>query len=139
MAKKSQTAIEFVILIGFLLFFFTVFFLTIRENMSEKIKERQNLLVRDIAIIVQDEINLALEASDGYYREFKIPQNINGKDYDIDIVESMVYVNLQDKHAISLPVANVTGNIAKGSNIIKKENGEIKLNVWKNIKTHVIY
>lgn len=128
MAKKSQSAIEFMILVGFILFFFTLFFLAIRENMSDKLNERKNLAVKEIALSVQNEINLALKASDGYFRPFEIPEKINNQDYDISIVEKMVYVNLQDKHAIALPVANITGEIKKGKNEIKKENGEIKLN-----------
>ena len=57
MSKRSQTAIEFVTLVSFLLFIFTVFFLIIQENMSDKLIERQNLRVKEVAITVQEEIN----------------------------------------------------------------------------------
>ena len=127
--KKSQTAIEFVILISFILFFFTVFFLAIQGNMSDKIREKQNLMVKDIALAVQDEINLALQSSDGYRREFKIPEKIGNQDYEINITEEMVYVRIDDEYAMALPVTNITGDVRKGDNTIKKENGEIKLNV----------
>lgn len=127
--KQAQSAIEFVILIGFILFFFTVFFLAIQGNMADKLKEKQNLAIKEVALTVQDEINLASRSSDGYYREFKIPEKISNKDYDINITEDMVYVRTQDgKSAIALPVATVTGGIDTGENIIKKENGEVKLN-----------
>lgn len=127
--EKSQTAIEFMILIGFVLFFFTVFFLAIGGNMSDKLREKKNLDIKDIALTVQDEINLALQSSDGYSRNFTLPEKIGNEDYDIDIVGDMVYVRTVDnKYAIALPVANVTGNIRKNENTIKKENGEIKLN-----------
>ena len=46
--EKSQSAIEFIILVGFILFAFTVFFLLIQENMSDKIKERKIQLKKDL-------------------------------------------------------------------------------------------
>jgi len=128
--KNSQTSIEFFILVGFVLFFFTAFFLTIHENISDKIKERQTKLVIEIASTVQDEIDLAFESIDGYYREFTIPDYVASKSYKINITEGMVYVRTTDgKQAIALPVQNITGEIRKEENIIKKENGVVKLNV----------
>ena len=129
--KKSQSAIEFVILVGVVLFFFTAFFLAIRGNMSDRIRDRQNLLIKEIALTIQDEINLASQSSEGYYREFQIPQKAGGQDYNIEITEGLVYVEIKDIHTIALPVANVTATtINKGStlNVIKKENGQVKLN-----------
>jgi len=127
--KKAQSAIEFVILIAFILFFFIIFLSIIYENTYEKNKDRKNLLIREIALGVQGEINLALESSDGYSRNFAVPEKADNEEYTINITEGMVYVKTYDgKHAIALPVANVTGNIQKGSNTIKKENNEIKLN-----------
>jgi len=131
-SKLSQSAIEFMILVGFLLFSFTVFFIAIQGNMNDKLKERQALAVKNVAIIVQDEINLAFQSSEGYYREFNIPENINGKGYEINITGGLVYLVTDDKkYAIALPVKNVTGDVKKHPNInfIKKESGEIKLNV----------
>lgn len=127
--KRSQTAIEFVILVGFVLFFFTVFSLVIQGNMSDKLREKKNLAIKEIALTVQDEINLALESSDGYSREFKIPKNLNGQNYEITINEQMVYIHTPDnKYAMALPVGNVTGNIQIDINKIRKENGKVYLN-----------
>lgn len=128
--KNAQSAIEFVILVGFILFAFTAFFLTIQGNISDELRERKNLAIKEVALSVQGEINLALEASEGYYREFKIPERIVNQDYEINITDERVYVRTKDgKNAISLPVFNVTGDVQKGTNSIKKESGEIKLNI----------
>lgn len=128
-SKRSQSAIEFVILVAFLLFSFTILFLVIQGNMYDKIKERQIFAVKNVAITVQDEINLAFQSSEGYSREFKIPEKINGDNYDIILTDGLVYVNTTNgKYAIALPVKNVIGEIQKNTNIIKKENGEIILN-----------
>lgn len=127
--KKSQSATEFLILTGVIIFFFTVFFVAVEESMSDKIKEEQTDAVKEIALTVQNEINLALKSSEGYYREFKVPMEVSGKDYDVTIVEEMVYVKTTDnKHAIALPVTNTTGQITKGANIIKKQGGIIYIN-----------
>ena len=129
MSKRSQSAIEFVIFVAFLLFSFTILFLVIQGNMYDKIKERQIFAVKNVAITVQDEINLAFQSSEGYSREFKIPEKINGDNYDIVLTDGLVYVNTTDgKYAIALPVKNVVGGIQKNTNIIKKEDGEIILN-----------
>ena len=129
MNEKAQTAIEFVILVGFILFFFTIFFISIQENMSDKLSEKQNLMLKQTALTIQDEINLALDSSDGYSREFNVPEKIGNRDYDVSLVEDMVYLKTQDeKYAMALPIAKVTGQVVKGKNIIKKENGEIKIN-----------
>ena len=129
-SKHSQTAIEFMIIIGFLLFAFTVFFLAIQISTADKIKEEQIRSVKEIIMGVQEEINLAFESRDGYYREFKIPINVNGIEYNIQIVENLVYLNTSDgKNAIALPIQNVIGDVLIPDNFIKKEEGIIKLNV----------
>ena len=132
MFKKSthaQSSIEFIILLGFLLFAFSAFFLIIQGNMSDKLDARNNMAIKGIAIQVQDEINFAFSSSEGYYREFKIPENINGVNYDIELGDGVVYVNQQDKYALSLPIKDFRGDIVKGNNYIKKLGGEVLLNL----------
>lgn len=129
--SKSQTAIEFVILIAFVLFFFVTFSLVIQGNMSDKLREKKNLAIKEIALTVQDEINLASSSSDGYFRTFKLPKDLNGQAYNIELNEGMVYIyTFDNKYAMALPIANVTvvNLIQKGVNNITKENGEVKLN-----------
>jgi len=129
-SNLAQSAIEFLILTGFLLFSFTILFVAIQGNMSDKIRERQELAVKSVAIAVQDEINLASQSMDGYYRQFKIPKEINGREYEINITDGVVYLRTIDgKYAIALPVQNVTGYLEKENpNIIRKENGIVYLN-----------
>ncbi|MFH1711594.1 MAG: hypothetical protein ABH840_04745 [Nanoarchaeota archaeon] len=125
--KKSQSAIEFVVLFSALLFFFSVFFLVIQEKNAEKIEEQQNELLKITAYSVQGEIALAFKSSEGYSREFTVPAKMGNSDYSIQITERMVYVN-DSKNAIALPVHEVDGNLVKGANLIKKENGRVVLN-----------
>ena len=129
MLKKSQSSVEFLILIGVVIFFFIVFTFAINLNMSDKIREKQNNLLIDTAKILQDEINLASKSTDGYYRVFKLPLDLNGREYNISIAEKLVYAkSLDNRDAIALIIPDVIGQPIKGNNNIKKEDGIIVLN-----------
>jgi hypothetical protein len=130
MKSKSQSSIEFIILIAFVLFFFVVFFIFIQARMSDDIRSKQDKAVEEVALTVQDEINLASGASEGYSRVFSIPDKIGNVDYSVSLVGNSVYVQTQDnRSAILLPVASITGNIIKGANEIRKVNESIYLNL----------
>jgi len=127
--RKAQSAIEFFILIGAVFFFFIAFLVALQINISDKTKENVNLVIQDITLSVQDEINLASESSDGYYREFIISEKVMNLDYEINVEEGVVFARTDDgKYAISYPVAEVTGDVQKGTNSIRKDDGVIYLN-----------
>ncbi len=129
MDKRLQTSLEFIIMIGFVLMFFSVFLLIIQENISRKLEQKQNREVNELASEIQYEINLALETSDGYYREFSIPEKVANRDYNIRVAEGLVYLNTTDgKYAVALPIPEVNGTLQNGTNTIRKQNGEILLN-----------
>lgn len=128
-SKKAQVGIEFIIIIGALLFFISLFLLVIQENMKDKIYQRENTIVKEIALTVQNEINLALQSGDGYFREFTLPQKAGNLDYEINIDSGIVYIKTtNNRHALTIPIANVIGNINVTNNIIEKINGIIYLN-----------
>ena len=127
--KKSQSAIEFVILCGVIVFFLTIFLLAIGEAKGEKVKEEKRIHVQNLAYEIENEIELAAVSSEGYTRQFKIPEDIAGMVYEATITENVVYIKTIDgKYAIALPIPNVTGQINIGENIIKKENNLILIN-----------
>ncbi len=127
--KRGQSSIEFLILVGAVLFIFIIFLGLFQQNIGQKTIEKRNHEVTELALTVQNEINLASEASNGYRRQFTIPQKILGSDYDINITSGSVYVRTRDgKHALAIPVQNVTGDMNKTINNIRKVNGTIYLN-----------
>ena len=127
--KKSQSAMEFMIIVGVLLLIVLGISYTFYQNISEKEKQQKNLVFHELAKTVQKEIELASKTFDGYQREFEIPDKVAEKEYNITIVESVVFVQTTDgKIALALPVKNVTGQIQKGQNIIRKINGSVFLN-----------
>ena len=128
-SRRAQAAIEFLIVLGAVLFFMSIFILAIQKNHQDKIYLQQNIQVKEIALTVQNEINLALESSEGYSRQFNIPEKAGSLDYDIIIDSGIVHIKTtNNKHALTLPIAEVTGNINKTQNKIEKINGIILLN-----------
>lgn len=128
MKERGQVAIEFMVLFGFVLASFVVFFLIIQNSAEDRAEEAQNAEIRELALVVKDEIALAFRSPDGYYREFELPLYDNGE-YNITIQENLVFVVSGDEdHAISMSVQDIEGQILKYQNVIRKEDGTIKLN-----------
>ena len=125
--SKAQGAVEFVVLFGAVMFFFIMFFSIVQMNISDKNKEKEQIIVQNVALNVQDEISLASGSTDGYSRSFSIPQEILGENYDITVANGYVNVSLK-KFVVFYKVAEVQGSIQKGNNFIKKENGAVYLN-----------
>ena len=128
--KKAQTAIELIIVMSFLIFFFIIFMGVIQGKIQEKSEEKKTIIIKDIVKTIQEEIDLATKSTDGYRREFKLPEKIINDDYEISIFEGIVYAKTTDqKHAIAVNIKNVTGNISnEETNIITKQNGIIRIN-----------
>ena len=118
--KKAQSTVEFMVLVAGVLLFFTAFLYVVQNNISDKAKEERSEAIRDIGLIVQDEVILASESSDGYVRNFVLPNDVFGMDYYVNISEELVYIRTADgKYAMALPVFNVTGQPQKGNNVIR--------------------
>ncbi|MEM3074453.1 MAG: hypothetical protein QW727_00725 [Candidatus Pacearchaeota archaeon] len=125
--KRGQGIIEFIVIFGAILFFFVLFLGVISGNINEKNKEKENIIVQNIALNVREEIALASKSSNGYSRKFNLPQTIIGKNYEVKIVNNSIYVYTEDT-GVLYNIVPVNGEILKGENIIKKENGEVYLN-----------
>jgi len=129
MVKKGQSAIEFMIIIGVVLFFFIAFLGALQVQSSDKVKERRTVEVQEVALTVRGEIDLASDASDGYQRNFDLPLTISRENYNVSIVEGLVYVITEDERdALTYPIVDVIGQPQKGNNLIRKVNGVIYLN-----------
>ena len=133
MIKQSQSSIEFMILVGFVLFAFTIFLAFIYEDISDNIIKSNNRELLDVAKIIKEEVDLAYKSSDGYQRVFKIPYKIGNLDYEINITEDLVYIKTENgKYSASIPVKRInysgSSGLIKGDNIIEKINGEIFIN-----------
>lgn len=118
---------EFMILAGFLLFMFLIILGIVSDNASYLNKKRDIIVGEDLVTKIQKELNLAARVKDGYYREFKLPQKLGKKDYNIVIIGNEVIASTK-KQDFWRVIPNVTGTINKGANKINKTNGIIYLN-----------
>lgn len=126
---KAQSAIEFMILVGFSLTVFLILLIVINDNISDNLRQKKDLEVKQLGISVQDEMNLAAKASDGYKREFFLNDRVSGEEYNINLTEGMVYIlTKSERHSIGLPIPPFDGQIKLGLNKIRKINGKVKLN-----------
>ena len=89
--------------------------------------------VQNLAI---NEIKIAESVSDNYYREFNLPNNINGFQYTINIItgvgnstEMVIRYNQSDKEIVYFleSYVNSSSTIGYGLNNITKNNGIIEI------------
>lgn len=124
MEKRGQIAVEFLITVGILLFFLVLFLIALEISSNEKNYEKESILVNEIGLSIKNEIDLAYESSNGYYREFNIPNTIFNKEYILNYSGNRIYLRT-GKIGASFLVLNYTGNISKGTNVIEKKGGEV--------------
>lgn len=129
LSSKAQSSVELITIVGAVLFFFIVIIAALHQGLGNKNTEKRNFEFQEVATLVQNELNIAAKSSNGYSRTFTIPQKIEGFDYSIQIIESSIYINSTEaKFASAIPAQNVTGQIQKGDNFIRKIDGVIYLN-----------
>ena len=116
--------------------FVIIFLGVINTNISEKTRENRDLVMQEIAFAVQDEINLAFRASEGYSRQFELPSDLLGLEYKLRVKENSIVRSTNGKHAMALStleddVLNVNypyGEIDVSSPIkIKKYLGKVSI------------
>ena len=60
---------------------------------------------------------------------FNVPEKILETNYTISIADNLIYIYTEDeKNALTLSIPEVSGQLVKGSNTIRKIDGEILLN-----------
>lgn len=126
MPKKSQSAVEFVVLASFMFLVILSLLAIISSTVIEAKEEGSRKIAGDIAEFVYKEIETAKSVRDGYMRIFYVPQAVNGINYYINITDSReLTVNYLDNEHVRFLPSNVSGNLSKGPNQIRKINGVI--------------
>ena len=129
MRIRAQSAIEFVVTVSFMLIVILTFFGLTSSKVLEAQEEGNKKIAEDIANLAYKEIEFAKSLNDGYIRTFSMPQTVNGADYSISVIDNReLVVNYLGFEYVKFMPGNVTGNIAKGINIILKDEGKIFLN-----------
>lgn len=124
---KSQSAIEFLLLTGFVLLVFIVVIGIVSNNRYIINREKDNIVGNDILTKVQKEINLAAHVEDGYKREFILPSKIGNGVYSIYIARDEVIFE-KGTESLWKKIPTARGNLTTGKNVLYKTNGTIYLN-----------
>ncbi len=137
---KAQSAVESAMMISFMFLIFTSFLLVVSDRYVDVQEQKDRELIKDVGAVIQNEVDLALMAENGYFRSFELPKDLRDKIYSINLSTasqmktnfselSIKYVNRSKEfeHVLTLP-KNIEGKINKGKNNISKQQGVICLN-----------
>jgi hypothetical protein len=130
---KGQIAIEYIVFIGILLLLLVVVMVVVSVQEKNALRERVIDDAKRIALMVTNEINVAVNIGDGYSHNFSIPYKLRGGvDYDIYTSYQRLYVNWSEsgntrEYSIPLITSNINGAFSKGENKIKNINGLIEI------------
>jgi len=120
--KKSQVSIEFSFLVGLAFLVLIIFLASISSKTKDMNRDKEQIMVTDLGYKIQSEVNLAFRAENGYYREFTLPDDLDGVNYSIIVNRTIVIVQGRTEDFL-VTVANFTGSIGRGTNKICK-NGD---------------
>jgi hypothetical protein len=131
--SKAQTSMEFVILTGFMILAFLSFYMIIQAKLVEANRDNTDMAAKQIETIVINELKVAESVSDGYYRQFELPQKVNGMDYNISIISGVStipeivtkYNGKERVYFVPQGYVDSTSSVGKGLNNISKINGVI--------------
>ncbi|MFC1741326.1 hypothetical protein ACFL3V_02215 [Nanoarchaeota archaeon] len=125
--NKAQVAFEFVILIAIVFTALLVFIAFVRDNFDDIQSDTDYYKLKDVALSIKSEINLAIALEDGYNRAFFVPLTLDGLEYNISRDNGfLTFMSAGTEYVVSVPPYN--GTVQKGNNIIKKLDGIVEVN-----------
>ena len=124
---------EFVILTGFMLLAFLIFYVIIQSKIVDANENSIDDAAKQVETLVVNELKVAESVTDGYYREFELPPRVNGMDYTIKIVPGVsdtpeIVIQYNNKERVYFVPQTYVSNlstVSKGLNNISKINGVI--------------
>ena len=134
--RTGQTALEFMVLLGFMLIVFTSFFYVVKERSEVSTQQARYVELITVSEIVQEEVTIANRVKDGYRRVFDLPKTIGGAPYTILLDgRSEITVRTIDREYFVFLPTNITampGNLPSaplvtGKNVIQKRNGSVSI------------
>jgi hypothetical protein len=131
--KKGQVTFEFMFFIGMGVLLFVIFAIISVNYLQDSYKQKQNINGQDLVDIIRNELNLAGRAENGYHREYQLPSDLGGLDYNIQIVTGAreVAIGTDNTDYVGKLSTDVTKDLSScipGKKLIlTKEDGEVKL------------
>lgn len=126
MKKKSQSSIEFVLLLSFMLFIGLGFFLILQGQIIDVSEKNDQQYLSEINSIVMDEVKLAKSSMKDFHHLFSLPTNVMGQPYEIEIQDNKELILKQrDKTQLNFLSEEVIGVLYLGENIIYNLDGNV--------------
>lgn len=127
-SSRAQLSIEIMALFAFLIMFLSaIMFVSYRDKL-EIIRYTDEVYARNILETIRMSINTGVIEGSGFSTEFTIPQTLNGAAYNITASGNSMYLTWSGNYQkIRVITSNITGNITRGVNKIRNENGVIVL------------
>ncbi len=138
--KKAQSSMEFVILTGFMLVSFLVFYIVIQGKIVDANKNALDMNAKQVETLIINELKVAESVTDGYYREFELPRTIQGMNYTAQILSGVggtpeiviTYSNKERVYFVPQGYIDSFSNISQGKNNITKVDGIILIQSMDN-------
>ncbi len=127
--KKSQIALEFIMIAGISVLVLIAFISFTATLSSERLDRDTYIILDDLGKSLQNEFVRATEVRDGYERKIELPQEINGREYSVEIIgideyRSEIVFDFQDR-TLLYPIPNVEGELEHGENTLLSQGGEL--------------
>lgn len=128
LTRHAQVAFEFVVLVAVLFTALLVFTVFVRDNFTEVQSDTDYFRLKDVALSVKAELNLAVALEDGYQRAFFVPLTLDGMEYNVTRDNGfLTFAGSGAEYTVSVPPYD--GTLQKGNNLITKIDGLIEVNV----------
>lgn len=108
LSKKGQAAIEFALLLSFVLLLVSGFLVAIQKNLEDAQKVRDEELVNQLMNVIRSEILYAEQSGLGYSRDLFLPMHLDGSSYNISSISfgQEIVINYRSKDYIFLYSGN---------------------------------
>jgi len=102
---KAQVSFEFIMIFTLIIMSIMGFTFVVNQRLFEIAKQRDRVVMKNLADNIQNEITLASSVSNNYFRKFDIPINLLGRRYNISLEDNDLVVEMDDEiYFTSLPV-----------------------------------
>ena len=126
--KKAQAANETVMIIAFMTLFLILFLSVASDKLLSVQDDRTKALAEDLADVIATELSLAANAQNGYARTFSLPQDIDGKSYELVLYNT---TQTNAKFTELKVIMQLSGGNYQATRILS-ENIQGALNIRKN-------
>lgn len=127
-SKKSQSSLEFVVLVSFMLAVFMLFFVVSGSRILSLQGDKDGRTAKNFMSTIESEIKSAAYVNNGYSREFTLPSKIDGNPYNITILGGRELVlNYKDAEYLVFLPNGIQGNLTIGANRLTKRNGVVNI------------